>query len=818
MNRTLLTLSLVHFFLSQTAFGFISIKGQRHRSKHSHHPIQQKVIRPDTYESSVPAQFGASYKVSSIKRDKLTGAVRLISGDFGRVQSVHTTPKHYEEFALEFLRSHFDLLGIRTEHVRLIPKATYIGKDVQFIQFARFQDGKVVEDSSLSFRFKRNKLVQIANFGFAEARVAEGRLLSQDLLEDSLIKETGARRLTKTHESYRVSEGEKGYTLIPVSNYEVLDRDNISLSIQIDRTSNKIYEQKENKFYLHGHASMDVYPRWYNENVFPADAPLMKVKQQPGPLGIMTTNVGTFEAADASTKVFVDSLSGQYVKIRNKSGSGISAEGVKNSDFWSLHLKKPDTDKSYRDKVTAQYMVYYHVTKMIGHAIQYIHPTWFDEPLVANTNLNSSCNAHWDGRTINLYSGSARCANTGLISDVIYHEWGHGLDANTGGIQDSAFSEGIGDIISLLITRSHLLGIGFMVADGSPVRDLAPNKVYPRDQGEVHDEGLIIGSTFWDLYEALRKKYSDDRAIDFLSQYILKGIYTARTYLDMYDAMLVIDDDDDNLENATPNTCLMNEVFAKHGLTTSLNWCTLATVGTLDLEDENKNGVLELGEAVEVTANATNPSPSDTLEGLVGTLSYEGDAIDIEDATLLWEPISPGSTAETSQKARFHIRRDATCGSSVELGLRLAADTREVFTKKSFTIGKNEGTADSQAASDLPKKIEDYTVTTSSLEVSGEQWSRDTVIHSASLKFSLKHSYTGDLSINLVSPEGEKFLVFKKSGRGKSVDYNEDITSLLKNKIAAGTWTLEIEDKAYRDTGALEEFTLELTPSLFRCE
>ena len=82
------------------------------------------------------------------------------------------------------------------------------------------------------------------------------------------------------------------------------------------------------------------------------------------------------------------------------------------------------------NKKIAQGMIYTHVNKMIEHALNYIHPTWFDRPLQANSNLNSNCNAHWDGRTINFYSGNDRCANTGLIADVIYHEWGHGLDAN----------------------------------------------------------------------------------------------------------------------------------------------------------------------------------------------------------------------------------------------------------------------------------------------------------------------------------------------------------------------------------------------------
>ena len=134
------------------------------------------------------------------------------------------------------------------------------------------------------------------------------------------------------------------------------------------------------------------------------------------------------------------------------------------------------------DGKLAQSMIYYHVVEMIKHAQKYISPDWFNSPLVANANLRSTCNAHWDGRTINFYSGSNQCANTALISDVIYHEWGHGLDANTGGIQDGAFSEGIGDIMSLIMTRSNILGIGFRVADRSPVRDLEPDKSYPKTE------------------------------------------------------------------------------------------------------------------------------------------------------------------------------------------------------------------------------------------------------------------------------------------------------------------------------------------------
>ena len=51
-------------------------------------------------------------------------------------------------------------------------------------------------------------------------------------------------------------------------------------------------------------------------------------------------------------------------------------------------------------------------------------------------------------------------------------------------------------------------------------------------------------------------------------QIMLLRYFTASTYLDVYDAVLVIDDDDDDLNNLSP-ILPFNKVFTKHGLTES---------------------------------------------------------------------------------------------------------------------------------------------------------------------------------------------------------------------------------------------------------
>ena len=49
-----------------------------------------------------------------------------------------------------------------------------------------------------------------------------------------------------------------------------------------------------------------------------------------------------------------------------------------------------------------------------------------------NVNLNQTCNAYWNGSTLNFFKSGGGCANTGEIAGVSLHEFGHGIDQNDG--------------------------------------------------------------------------------------------------------------------------------------------------------------------------------------------------------------------------------------------------------------------------------------------------------------------------------------------------------------------------------------------------
>jgi hypothetical protein len=154
----------------------------------------------------------------------------------------------------------------------------------------------------------------------------------------------------------------------------------------------------------------------------------------------------------------------------------------------------------------------------------------------------------------------------------MYHEWGHGLDANTGGIADGAYSEGFGDILSMIMTNDSKLGPGFR-SNGGIVRDMEPDKVYPKDRGEVHAEGLIIGGTFWDLFKGLTAKYNAEQANDIVSNITFKTVMTASKYTDVYNAALIVNDNDADPATPAPDFCVINAAFAAHGLATKSPDC-----------------------------------------------------------------------------------------------------------------------------------------------------------------------------------------------------------------------------------------------------
>ncbi len=184
-----------------------------------------------------------------------------------------------------------------------------------------------------------------------------------------------------------------------------------------------------------------------------------------------------------------------------------------------------------------------------------------------NTNINSTCNAFYDGSSINFYIAGGGCSNTSF-SDVIHHEYGHHLIAVTGNGQGQ-MGEGSGDTMGVLIQDEPILAYGFTGNCNAGIRTADNTKQYPQT-GEIHDAGQLISGCVWSTRNELivtePTAYRDISASLFLGMLIVRGqMQPGNSTIDpsitvMY---LELDDDDNDIGNGTPH---YNEIAAGFGV------------------------------------------------------------------------------------------------------------------------------------------------------------------------------------------------------------------------------------------------------------
>ncbi len=223
---------------------------------------------------------------------------------------------------------------------------------------------------------------------------------------------------------------------------------------------------------------------------------------------------------------------------------------------------------------------YKSVNRIHDHC-KYWMPTFtgMDFQLPTNIDLTSgNCNAFYDGTAINFYALANGCNASSLVSDVVFHEYGHGINDNYyqsqgGTFVNGAMGEGYADYWAISCSNNPVLGVGFYVDNQDPIRRYdTERKVYPIDLiGEVHADGEIIMGAWWDTHVLLGNDWAVTMPI-FLGAYAGLQAETAdgnegEAYTDVLLDALLADDDDGNLTNGTPHGYQIIQGFYLHGIT-----------------------------------------------------------------------------------------------------------------------------------------------------------------------------------------------------------------------------------------------------------
>lgn len=531
--------------------------------------IKTKTLPLLTYK---PA--GKAYSADGVSRqyDKLSNGLRYLSGSriFGiDVKGQSTTA--FEQAALNAIATHKEVFGIDAESARINSKATLVSGDDAAVSFHVYRDGLRIQDAGITFHFKKGSLILVKNESYAEAALEP--TLDGDSGEVAAMA-VGSSGYIGRGSKYRVKPTNAGYSLVKVDEYIVAGEEEAYV-VQVDRTNGKVFDLRTKNFNLRGSAVAKIYPRYFGESVSNFGLGFVGVQNSSA----RSNERGEFSTSDDFTAPALRGFTGQFVKVSNVSGDNLSATGTKVNGQWLIQFAPEVNHQVPWDNADmAQAMVYVNVNKIVNEAKKYVNPSWFNTALKANVNHSRHCNAFWDGDSINFFSAGDHlgktCANTGIISDVTFHEWGHGLDDNTGGIDDSALSEGFGDAVSVYMTGDPQIGVEFLPTLHKPVRNLSELRVYPKDiVNEPHKDGIIVAGAWYDLYKALVTKHGATEGRNIMGKFLFKGIYQFAEMSDVYEATVALDDNNGNLTDKTPNFCLINNAFTRHGLATADSAC-----------------------------------------------------------------------------------------------------------------------------------------------------------------------------------------------------------------------------------------------------
>ncbi len=187
----------------------------------------------------------------------------------------------------------------------------------------------------------------------------------------------------------------------------------------------------------------------------------------------------------------------------------------------------------------------------------------FDWPV--NVGVAGTCNAFYNGTSINFFNASPGCANS-AFGDVVHHEYGHHL-VNVAGSGQGQYGEGMGDVMGVLISDDPIVFPGWFGNCNTGDRNADNNLQYPC-AGEIHFCGQLIAGCVWDTRNELLytnpSNYKDVLAALAVNSIPLHAgdLITPQITIDY----LTLDDNDANIANGTPHYSSIAKGFTKHNM------------------------------------------------------------------------------------------------------------------------------------------------------------------------------------------------------------------------------------------------------------
>ena len=510
--------------------------------------------------------------------DAATGVPSRIWGSGLPAFGAMASPGAAEAIARAVLAANLALLAPGAQLADFVLVSNQTDGAIRTIGFVQQVGGRRVVGGQLSFEFKNDRLFVLGSQALPDVAVTEPRV--RLARAEVLARATTALRTQLALPAAQVSalgdevilplvgaDAVLGYRL--VSPLEIDGGADGRYVAYVDATGAPIAVVQRNR-YAAGTVDYLGLDRYKGHPRVPMAAPRAFVTVAGAPK--TTLSDGTVAWSPDAPEPLVTTVAGDLVTIVNQ-GMGPLATTTLTIVPSSTLVWDASADVETDAQVNA-YLDTNLVKEFVRAHIDAHMPT-LDQQITINTNIAMDCNAFFDGKAINLFHATATCENTGLIQDVLFHEFGHDLHESEiimgVGSFDGAMSEGAGDTLAVNITNDSGMGRGFFFND-VPLRELDPPNMewtWPRDIAEIHHTGMIYGGALWDLRKALMARYGDGPGRDLLLKLYLGTLRRAVDIPTSLIEALAEDDDDGDLSNGTPNECAIRDAYGRHGLRTA---------------------------------------------------------------------------------------------------------------------------------------------------------------------------------------------------------------------------------------------------------
>ncbi|MBA3465047.1 MAG: M36 family metallopeptidase [Deltaproteobacteria bacterium] len=572
--------------------------------------------------------------------DRATGVPSRIWGSGFAVPGANASPVIAETYARMLLADHLALLAPGARASDFVLVSNHSDGEIRSIGFVQQYEGRRVVGGQVSFRFKRDRLIAIGSEALPDVEVvvsknrmsranvrskAEGSLRSAVALSAAPISDAGDEVILPLI----ADDSVQGYRLArPMT----IDGGAAGRYLAYaDAATGEVLAVQQLNLYATGTLRYKSVSRHPGNSRVDLPAPNAHVMVSGSPA--KTAADGSVTWSPDAAQTLTTAVIGDFVEVVNQAAGGMIA-------FADLPIAPGGNvvwDASANIEDDAQVQVYLSTNIVKDYVRTYLDPNLptLNDSMTANVNIAQDCNAFFDGKTINFFHKSTKCQNTGLLQDVVYHEYGHALHTLSViegvGKFDGAMSEGASDFLAALITNDPGMGRGFFFTN-EPLRSLDPiveERRWPEDVQEIHHTGLIYGGTMWDLRKALIAELGEPAGIALTNKLYMGTLRRATNIPSSLIEALVEDDDDGNLDNGTPHECTIRKAFGRHGLRTA-------------------TGV------IAAPATLAEPAASTLVRVELTGLSDRCEGDNIFSVTVDWKPASgetPAANAMTATKA-----------------------------------------------------------------------------------------------------------------------------------------------------------------------